>query len=777
MNWLARLYDIDLSATDRVVEWSVVWEGLSSFGGRLLVMAAVMGAVLLPFLFYWREPADMRRPSRAALAGMRIVWLGLLVLVLAGPALYVVKSVVPPGEAALLVDTSRSMAVRDVAGPAGGASELSRLQWIAGRLVEDGPDGRSLLEALSAKREVRVFEFSDAGAAEVLRVVKGGVLRKAPELAELKADGVTTNLGGAVGSLLDALRGSQISAIVMISDGASNSGPDPILSARSAAHQFVTVHTVGVGRPRLADIAVQYVFVDEVVFKDDEVLATVGVRTTALEAGELDLEVAAGEEVLARRTFEAVPGEQAVTVGFRPEEAGEVTLRFSVPPCAGETVTDNNEQLRKIRVIEDKIKVLLVEDEPRWEYRYLKEILGRDRRIDLRVCLSSASRSLAREQEDFLPAFPEEADLFEFDVVVLGEVQPPILGTRGMEGLGRFVGDTAGALIVVAGERHMPWKFTDTVLEEMLPVQITAGPPPGTRSGVPLKITSRGLEEGSYLDLGRGRSGNRHSWGEIPPLHWYAGTVRAKPFAEVLAVAAAGDERREEGPPLIAACTYGRGGKVVFVGTDELWRMRYRPGPSAYERAWLQMVQSSAMAHLLGHDRRALIFTDRREYPAGGVVRISARVMDEDFRPLEEDAVGVKVMRGEKEITQFDLSSVPGNPGSFSGRWRSLEEGEFRIEFVDHPDSAGRDIMVRPPRIELDDPAMRPELLRQAAEAGGGVFLEASEIDKLPEVVEQKLRRVEVEIKRTLWDTPFLALLFAFLFGTELFFRKQAELM
>lgn len=781
LDWARRLasllYGIRLAEGERLLEWRLVWEGMASgWTGKLLVVLAAAAALVLPVLFYYREPQRLSAASRVGLALLRVGWLCLLALVLAGPAVHVLKAAVPPGEVALLLDVSRSMAVEDVGEPAEAAAApgLARIEAVKQALA--GRDG--LLARLARTHEVVVFTFSESLSGELMRVPKGAgdidAHGRAPLLAELKADGMATSLGGAVASALNALRGRQVSALVAVTDGASNTGPDPVLAARQSAREFVPVHAIGVGRPHLADAAVSYVFVDDVLFKEDEAVASVGIRTDALDVPDLTLEVLAGDERLAERKIPVVGGEQAINVRFKPSSAGELLLRFRIPRHPAELVVDNNEQARKVRVIEDKIKVLLVEDEPRWEYRYLREALRRDRRINLKTYLASASRSLMRTQEEFLAAFPEaEAELFRYDAVILGDIQPAALGGNGLRLVERFVGEMAGALVVIAGERQMPWRFHGTALEEMLPVKITGDSTSGLREGFQLELTARALEEGSPLDLGTGKLQNSRAWKELPPLHWCAEAVKAKPFANLLAVRAG----EPEPLPVIAACIYGRGGKVLYVGTDELWRMRFRPGPSAYEKAWVQLVQSVAMARLLGQTKRAMLSTDRREYPAGSLVKISARVLDDDFRPVRDANVLTAVRRGGHELERIRLAAVPERPDTFAGEWRAREEGEFQIAFIERPDSAGTEIAVRPPRVELDDPAMRTGALKEFAAAGTGAFMTLAEAAKLPQAIEKSLRPVESESRHTLWDSPLLAVLLALLFGVELFFRKQLELM
>ena len=65
------------------------------------------------------------------------------------------------------------------------------------------------------------------------------------------------------------------------------------------------------------------------------------------------------------------------------ETVGAVPISIAVEPPAGDARPDNDRRQVSIQVADDKAKVLLVDDEPRWEFRYLRNALERDARIAL----------------------------------------------------------------------------------------------------------------------------------------------------------------------------------------------------------------------------------------------------------------------------------------------------------------------------------------------------------------------------------------------------------
>ena len=65
---------------------------------------------------------------------------------------------------------------------------------------------------------------------------------------------------------------------------------------------------------------------------------------------------------------------------------------------------DNNSRAQRLKVIDAKIKVLLVDQSPRWEFRYLQAMLLRDRRVDLKCFLVEGDKAISRTARHAVPA-------------------------------------------------------------------------------------------------------------------------------------------------------------------------------------------------------------------------------------------------------------------------------------------------------------------------------------------------------------------------------------
>src|SRR5438132_5597081 len=109
---------------------------------------------------------------------------------------------------------------------------------------------------------------------------------------------------------------------------------------------------------------------------------------------------------------------------WKPKKTGDVTLTLDVPKHPEETMADNNRLTAPIAIREEKLRVLVVESYPRWEYRYLRNALSRDPGVEVSCLLFHPGLSkVGGGNKDYIKQFPAGLDqLSKYDVVFLGDV-------------------------------------------------------------------------------------------------------------------------------------------------------------------------------------------------------------------------------------------------------------------------------------------------------------------------------------------------------------------
>src|SRR5690606_33534927 len=162
-----------------------------------------------------------------------------------------------------------------------------------------------------------------------------------------------------------------------------------------------------------------------------------------------------GEREVARREVEVREGmsrEEVLTFTPSKEDArlGETRLRAHLRLRGSDAYRDEME--RRVRVEDRKVRVLVVENTPRWEFKFLQANLLRDRRVEARVLLLHADeRALATSP--FLPRFPDARELRTFDLLILGDVPADALGAERLRWIEEFVRE-GGGLVQQAGRQH-----------------------------------------------------------------------------------------------------------------------------------------------------------------------------------------------------------------------------------------------------------------------------------------------------------------------------------
>ena len=244
----------------------------------------------------------------------------------------------------------------------------------------------------------------------------------------------------------------------------------------------------------------------------------------------------------------------------------------------------------------------------------------------MRTLLLEADPAITREEgSPYIEKFPEnKSELFEYDVVVFGDVDPKSLNGNQMENLNEFVSRFGGAFVMIAGRLAQPCSYADTPVADMLPVEFddsgVLADDAVSDKPIDVELTALGKTD-PMLDLSDPDNPSEDLWADLPPIYWVA-PVDRKPGAEVLMVDPA--EETENGKrPVIARHQYGLG-QVLYVGTDNTWRWRRNVG-DLYTRFWGQVNQRMAQQRFIGADKRTQISLNSQNFLTGDRVRVYAR--------------------------------------------------------------------------------------------------------------------------------------------------------
>lgn len=688
---------------------------------------------------------------------------------------------------------------------------------LAQRLMQ-GPRGEAggLLDELGAGYDVRLYGFAGDVAA-----VEPSQWRPATQPTSRPAGddpARQTDLAGALAKAMADTPGDLLAGVVILSDGRHNAAGRVEPLARRLGAQGTPICPIVLGsRQGPRDAAVLAVDVPETVYIKDKVSATAHIRLEGLAGQDVKVRFVGNQKILQEQTVRATAASWRTSVEFSdtPEQRGLAEYRVEIVPIDGEAFEANNSLAASVNVTDDRTRMLLVDGRPRWEYRYLKNLFAdRDRTVQLQHVLlepdrieSLAARASVRASVSTDRPSPEATDLpagqeewMKFDVIVLGDVAPTRLGLDTMKTLHKFVTERAGTLIVVAGPWHMPHSYGYTPVQDLLPVtfdpaeRFIASPD----SGFSLALTSAGKTD-PMLRLGDagGADGKAVGWDDLPSLYWRHPVTGVKPGATVLAyavplgagTAATGEEedfhRRQA---LLAVQNVGLG-KVMFVGFDQTWRLRYRVGDTYHHRFWGQVVRWATSGKLPAGTDLARLGCDRSRYAAEDPVRVHARLLQSDRSPLVSDEVFVNVLDVQgKAVVRRKLHYQEGSAGMYAGEIGKLAGGRYRVE-LDGPAVrsvlAGQNATTVATEFTVAAAAtqelieLSPDvgLLGRLAELSGGRLLEPVEALGAirPRLGEATLQRRERR-QYLIWNSWWLLAVMLLSAGGEWILRKKAGL-
>lgn len=628
-----------------------------------------------------------------------------------------------------------------------------------------------------------------------------------------------SRLGDGLFDVLQAQRGRPTASVVLFSDGVTTEGRSLAEAAAVAGRRRVPLYCVGVGgeRPpqdvRLSDLAA-----DDTAFVGDLVVFQASLSATGFSGAKVKVR-------LVRQESGAVLGEQVVTlpadsraapvrIAFRPLGPGDFSLALVADTLAGEATVLNNRLARTVRVGEETLRVLLVQAAPSYEFRYLRTLLQRQRKrsdaaeraVALTAVLQEADADYTSIDPDAAAAFPATRDeLFRYDVVILGDADPSLIGPAGLANLEAFVAERGGGLIVCAGPLFTPQAFAGTRLASLLPFELesvrTPAPDAPLETGFQPRLAPLGTAA-APLQLEDSPDQNLRVWGQLPQWYWFAAAPDLRPGARVLVEHPSRIAPNGQSLPLLVSQFVGAGHVVAQLG-DDSWRWSRLPETEPlYVRYWMQLLRWLSRSRLAGGRGAVQLTTDREQYETTDSVRVRVRFVDSRLAPSADDGAVVLVQRADGPAKPLELRRDSQDRGSFRATLPPLAAGDYRVWLArpalpmaaggvepngngTRPANAGR---AEPPgdgvpaarfavvarsgeqaRLELDAAA-----LKEAARISGGKYYAWSDAERLAnELPRGRPVRIDSSPAEPVWNRWPVAALFVALITGEWLVRKR----
>ncbi len=692
-----------------------------------------------------------RKLGRSRALGLSFLRLGAICLLVAfalNPSLVAKKEHKVFPAIAVLLDTSQSMA------QSGGPGKGSRLEE-AKALLTEGTD--PLLKSLRESFEVRLY-----GLSESLRTIED------KELADVKAGGMKGNLA----EVLKELSGKNAVAL-LLSDGN--------LKWSEEQPKNLPVVTVPLGSTReYKDVLIKAIKAPSLAFRGREVMIDVTIRSYGYTGLSLPVLLKEGSKLLTAKNtrINASPGEVTVSLSFIPDEVGQKNLSISIPQQFGESLVSNNSLNLSVKVVRDKIRVLMVSGNPSMNYRFMRIALKNDPSIDLLsfVILRTPSDILnVPTNEQSLIPFPVETlfskEVKTFDLLIFDNLKYPLyLSPHHLESIKEFVRG-GGGFAMIGGPNLFNEGRVMTPIGEILPVRFAEKEDYRRDSKVGVRLSRAGVSHPIMRlssDIAGDDSQRRSLWQEMPSLDGI-NLLEPKSSATVLLESADGIPW-----PILTVSNYGKG-RVLFLATDYSWKwdmgmVAKGKGNLTYLRLVDRMV--GWLTKNPGLDPVQITLPESPG-STGQEIEIRIKLSEEELSPNLRSMISFSVFN--PDGLKMDSKLRPtGQPGEYLGSFLPQKGGVYKLQVETSAGQLEESIVVAG-LLDTLDASPDHEQLRKISFSSGGKLL--SRNDDLLKEVGDYARKAEsrfIEEKRSsVWTSPFVMVLVLGFLIVEWYFRRR----
>lgn len=705
----------------------------------LIGLALAAGLAIMASAWFWRSRLSPLKLGTLAILQLAIVALALAML--AQPVLEIEQ--IRPGDnrVVVLIDTSRSMAMSD-------DGQQSRLQTAAEQL-EGG-----LLKDLAERGievEIRTFDGELSDWSQILDVVASD--------ASPLADQLETALRQA--------SQKATAGLILVSDGADNSEQVDDLRLTELGSFGLPVHSIGVGSATTpGDLQISAVNLPSSAMPNAQITADVTLQSGGAPRNST-LKVYDGDRIIAA-TDVNLPGNDQITqarVTLPTGGVGVRDLRFELDPAASETNLVNNSFRHTLTVAQDQPRVLYLEGEPRWEYKFARRALDDSGFLFLHGLMQTSVNKTYRQgiesPEQLENGFPtSREELYSYQAIIIGSQAAASLSLEQQQMLRDFVDLRGGSLLMLGGRASLAdggWQ--NTPVAEVLPVRLEAqGQPTFIRSQAEVVVTEAG-QRADWLNLQLGPESIELGYDELPALADYQLVGDLKPGATSL-LEVASDQGQT---PLLAWQRYGRGKAFVLAtGGTWRWQMQLPHQDLTHERFW----QSLLREMVTEVPARVSFDTDKTWYRDSDTVRVSATVRDMDFLPAGSAEVRVQARDSSGQTQTIALRPVSGQPGQYEGEFQVANEGLVQLDLTGSLADTTLDPLRHFTRrddgqLEFFDTRLNENMLRRISDSTGGVYARPNNTDEILDALQFSPAGVTETEWLPLWSMPvnFLLLL------------------
>ncbi|MFO7890636.1 MAG: FixH family protein [bacterium] len=707
----------------------------------ILSIILVIGFVLR---FYYRTIPVVSTATKVMLIALRSIALCLILLVLFGTILQFNFPQKKRASVALLVDDSASLQISDK-----GTKRSEVLQEIL---------QSSSLSTIKQKYTIFPYAFSDK-----IRSFKNFFSDS------LFFQGRGTDLAQALNSAAEQKCGNRPAAIILLSDGRYTIGDNPV---RIASQLNLPVFSIGVGdTAEKSDIILTRVLANDITYKNNLTSCTATLQGYGFGGKKIALWLKQDGKILNKKmvTIPLNKMETNVNFEFKLAETGINRLTLEADHFENELTEKNNIRELYIKVLESKIRILLLASSPSPDLAFLKRILSTDKDVDLTVRTEKKSGSFYEGN------FPDKSAFNKYDLLLMLDFPSSITPLSIWQRVQSAVKDKQKPFMFFAGRNFDIDKINS--LQKFMPCTIEKKIE-GTAESPVINEENR-----SHPLLIIKDNKSISSWNALPPLFSACRVSMIKPNDKVLCGTGKevySDKSSVNTNLLILVHQAGQDKSIMFLGygfyrwdlvmwgigrTNELLQ-----GFIGNTIRWLSVQEEND---------RVILKTSKFNYRAGEEVFFSVQVYDQTYHPLTGAKVQLHITTPHK-TEKISLSDM-GN-GKYFAEKRFFEQGKYIMLAEVYRDNqmVGRDkenFSVDNFNPEFVNTRADFDILKNISSISGGKFFNKNNLDSLNHYIQFEPEQVELSKELELFQSPWILSLIIFILSVDWFLRKRKGML
>ncbi len=678
----------------------------------------------------------------------------------------------PPGKPLLtiLVDQSASMETRDAVTGRSRYEEAVHLAEAAARYFE-------------TNYEVRLFGFD--------RELKNATV---DGLATTEPAGTSTDLATVLDQAMkQETERPQGQLALLLSDGVHNAGSlarvrESLAKARAMAAPIFTQTLTGTSE--VDDLELELALSQEIAFAAQHVPVTVYLRQRGRSATSARVVLKLDGEILEERELDIAADDTLETSWTVTQpKSGLYRYEIAVEPIPGEKTVVNNSASLLLRIVEEPVRVLLLEGKPYWDTKYLVRTLSADPSIELTSVVRIAEDRLHRRRivsvtgtdldspvtkadnwtietqaDRFLS---ENEQLDQYQIVVLGRDAETFLSEAALIRLKKWLAEGTGSLVCFRGS---PTSLINERLGQLLPVRWE----PSQESRFRVQMTAAGQS----LRWLSGVGDSSDPLPEMPSLATVSRPGSPKPLAVVLASA-------EENGQTVPAITYQPvgNGRVVVVEGAGMWRWAFLPPTyqdrdEIYAALWRSLVRWLVSNVGLLPSQNLALRTDTTIFSPDESAGATLLLREDRIEELPAIELTGGTLEKPRQITPVPA----GEPGQYRLIFGRLPEGHYRAAVTGNRKddvTALAEFDVRGNLRERLDVTPQSDVMQLIARDTGGAEFIGNDWNDLSRQFNEHLTRVHPtrSMQTPLWDRWWVLVGIMILWGSCWTLRRASGLV